>query len=143
MLKDPALCLPGEEEGLRHEVQDISRERGVPRALSDPIADAVDAALFASRQRERDGDLLAQESVEGDRRGVLGDTLELKKERPGYRFVSREAVQEQNVLAQRRRDFESAAILRVGHSAPLISFRARRKNPPPEPRDRDSGSGIA
>ncbi len=137
LLEDAALRLAGEQERLRDEVEHEARERGVPRALGDPQAGAVEVARAASRQGDLDGDLLAQEGVEDDLLGlvVLGDALELKEEGLGDRLVSRKAVQKQDVGTQGRRDLESAAVLRVGHSAPLVLIWTSRKNTPRGSRD--------
>src|ERR1019366_6349712 len=102
VLKDAALRFLGKQEGLRDEVEHKSRERGVPRTLRDSQASPVDEALCASRQGDLDRDLLAQERVEDDflRVRVLSDTLELKEEGLGDRFVSRETAQDQDVGGQ-------------------------------------------
>ena len=66
------------------------------------------------RQVEADGDLLAEQLLEGDGRGRLREEIEPKKERLGERLDAVELFEKQDVRAQGRSDREGPVGLGEG-----------------------------
>jgi hypothetical protein len=94
VLEDPALRLLRKEPELRREIQRVGREDRVARALRHADADPVEVLPGVAGERDLGRDLLAQERIERDLAGVLGDALEPEGEEARDRLLPRESRQE-------------------------------------------------
>ena len=71
MLENSALCSAGEEPQLRHDFHAVRSEDVVLFSLTEATANTIEVPFFPCWQINSDRDLLAQELVKGDIRGIF------------------------------------------------------------------------
>ncbi len=125
VLEDLAVAGEREEPEPGYELGAVVREVAVRAELDEAIDDAVDDALVAAAQVDGDGRVLAQDGGRIDG-GVLGEQIELERERPRDRLGAREAREEEDVLSERCADADGSAVLGIlGHAFHLGSLTMR------------------
>ena len=119
LLEDPALVVPREHPELGDHLRAIDGEGGGPLgrgdalALGEPAHDPVEVARRAAGHHQGHGDGLAEDRVERDRGGGLGQQIELEAEQPGDGLLAGELLEEQDIGPERRRHGQEPVRLTV------------------------------
>ena len=111
-LEDAAIRGARQEPEPGHHFGPIIGEALITAALGEAADEAVDIAIAAVGQSDRQRHLLADDVVKGDR-GVFREQIQVKAEELRNPFMAREPLQEQNVPAQRSVDGNESVVLGV------------------------------
>ena len=126
VLENPAIGRARQEPQPRHHLRAVGREPPVLRALREPADETVPVTLGAVRIENAQRDVLSDHVLELDRI-VLRQQIEIEMEELRNRFRAGEAAQQQDVLAERRRDRDAAICLCVWpFSSPMLKHRIAR-----------------
>jgi len=121
-LEDPALRALGEKPELGNDVHLVGGEQGAVAALAldlvaaafrHPATDSAEVAVAVARDRQLDGDAVAEQTVEGDLRVVLGEQVQLEAEELRNALETREAHEQHRVFSERRAHHERPVRLDV------------------------------
>ncbi|MCY1304485.1 hypothetical protein D9M70_542430 [compost metagenome] len=110
VLENPAVRGAAEQPQPGPQADLVTGELAISGALAAAADDAVEVALAAVMQLQRQAHGLAQQLVELDRR-VLGDQLQFVLEDPSELLAAPQALQDQHVLPERTADLNQARTL--------------------------------
>ncbi len=140
LLEDPALVIPREHPELGNHLRAIGGQRTAPLGRGDlltlgkPAHDPVEVARGAVGHHQGDGDGLAENRVERDRGGGIGQQLKLEAEQLRVSLLAGELLEEQDIRPERRRHGQEPirlTVLRHGFltrvAAELLGTRRRSK----------------
>ena len=153
LLEDPALVIPREHPEPGNDLRAIAGEGAAPLGRGDALAlgesahDPVEVARGAVGHQQGHGNALAEDRVERDRGGGLGQQIELESEQPGDGLFAGELLEEQDIGPERRRHGQEPirlTVLRHGSlkrvAAWLVRIRTRPiASPAPGRQHRECG----